>query len=52
MSNVLYSNFPLAGIASVGATIFTNPLEVRIVEYIKCLIFYYFKIKLFIYCYR
>lgn len=28
MPDIKFSNFPLAGIASVGATVFTNPLEV------------------------
>lgn len=28
MNDIQYSNFLLAGTASVGATVFTNPLEV------------------------
>lgn len=29
---IKYSNFLVAGIASIGATVFTNPLEVRILQ--------------------
>lgn len=33
MNEIKYSNFIIAGAASVGATVFTNPLEVCIFSY-------------------